>query len=95
MMKASLLIGATLTATSLTLAAPAFATPASTQAHDTAPATTAVAPSYTPKAVMYFQDAGLTGTRSRTADESAADGYSSGAATDGMVLNSEFYKPSL
>lgn len=95
MFKASLFIGATLAATSLTLAAPAFAAPAPTQAPNGAPAIAAVAPTYVPKAVRYIQDAGLTGTRSRTAVSSATDGYSSGAATDGMVLNSEFYKPSL
>ena len=93
-MKASLLIGATLAATSLTLAAPAFATPAPAEGHSGALGSAAVAQSYVPKAVMNIQDAGLTGTRSRTADDSAVDGYASGAATDGMVLNSEFYKPS-
>lgn len=97
MIRASLLVGSALAAASLTLAAPAFATPAPTQGLSGATSTAAAAPgslgNNMPKSVIYVQDAGMK-DGARIGDDSA-DGYYSRSATDGATLDSAFYKPAL
>ena len=94
MRKASLLVGATLTAASLALAAPAMASPAPTVGLSDAVSTAAGAPGAlaisAPKSAISVQDGGKYGAR---VGASTADGACSRVATDGTMTASALYRP--
>ena len=94
MRKASLFVGAALTAASLALAAPAMASPAPTVGLSDAMSTAAGAPGAlaisAPKTAISVQDSGKNGAR---VGVSTADGAYSQTATDGTITASAFYQP--
>jgi hypothetical protein len=96
MRKASIFVGATLTAASLALAAPAMASPAPTVGLSDAISTAAGTPGAlaisAPKSAISVQEAGKDGAR---VGGTTADGAYSQMATDGTVTASALYRPTV